>query len=226
MSLPPPRALLFDLDGTLVDTVGIRVQAWLAAFVEVGLRPDPETVGRLMGSDGRFVAREAARSVGRTLEPAEAEALDHRAGALFGQLNREPRALPGATALLAHLDRVGLPWAVATSSRPEQVHASVDALGQDHQPRVTDGSRVAHAKPAPDLLLSAAKEMEVPLAGTWYVGDSTWDMQAAVASGMVPVGVTTGAVDAVALRAAGARLCVSSLGELLAVLERAGPTDG
>jgi HAD superfamily hydrolase (TIGR01509 family) len=222
VSLLPPRALLFDLDGTLVDTVAIRVEAWLAAFAEVGIRPRHDVVGRLMGSDGRFVAREAARLLGGTLNPEAAKALDHRAGALFGQLNASPRALPGVTALLRHLDHLGLPWAIATSSRPEQVQASIDALGLGHQPMVADGSHVAHAKPAPDLLLGAARQMGLEPSGIWYVGDSVWDMQAAVAAGMGPVGVTTGAVDAAALREAGARLCVASLGELQAILDPAG----
>lgn len=221
MRIPAPRALLFDLDGTLVDTVPVRVEAWLTAFAEQGIRPEPGTVGRLMGSDGRFVAREVGRSVGRRLAPEEAEALDHRAGAIFGQLNASPRALPGAAALLRHLDRLGLPWAVATSSRPEQVQASIDVLGLARPPMVADGSHVAHAKPAPDLLLGAARLMGLEPSGLWYVGDSTWDMQAAVAAAMLPVGVTTGAVDAAALRAAGARLCVPSLVELRAALDGA-----
>ena len=92
---------------------------------------------------------------------------------------------------------------------------SVEALRLPRQPLIVDGSRVEHAKPAPDLLLVAAQELGVDPAEAWCVGDSTWDMRAAVAAGMVPIGVTTGAVGARALLDAGARVTISTLRELM-----------
>jgi HAD superfamily hydrolase (TIGR01509 family) len=134
-------------------------------------------------------------------------------------LNQDPRPLPGAHELLEYLDQRRMRWAIATSSRRAQVANSVAALRLPREPTVVDGSAVAHAKPAPDLLLQAARELDVEPSATWYVGDSTWDMRAAVAAGMVPIGVTDGAaVDAGALRAAGARIAVKGLRELLAGL--------
>ena len=109
-------------------------------------------------------------------------------------------------------------WAIATSSRPEQVGASVDALGLSRRPAVIDGSHVAHAKPAPDLLLHAARELGVDLARTWYVGDSVWDMQAARAARMPAIGVATGAASVRDLEQAGASLTVKSLAELARLL--------
>ena len=101
---------------------------------------------------------------------------------------------------------------LATSSRAEQVAVSIAALGLSVRPRVVDGSRVAHAKPAPDLLLLAAEELAADPAATWYVGDATWDMRAAVAAGMVPIAVLAGAaVDEVALRSAGASIVLRTL---------------
>ena len=82
-------------------------------------------------------------------------------------------------------------------------------------PLIVDGTHVAHAKPAPDLLLLAASRLEVDPADCWYVGDATWDMLAAVAAGMPAIGVTTGAVDAATLFAAGAGRVVASLAELV-----------
>jgi phosphoglycolate phosphatase-like HAD superfamily hydrolase len=117
------------------------------------------------------------------------------------------------------LDSIGLRWAIATSSRREQVATSVAALHLPREPRIVDGSSVEHAKPEPDLLLLAARELGVDDAGCWYVGDSVWDMQAARAAGQLPVGILAGAaVDAEALTAAGAIAVLGSLDELLPLL--------
>jgi HAD superfamily hydrolase (TIGR01509 family) len=201
---PLPSAVLFDLDGTLVDTVATRARAWMEVFDELGIAYDEGHVGDLMGADGTRVAREVAEAAGRALDDAEALDIDHRAGAAFSRLNRDPAALPGVRDLLADLDRRSIPWAIATSSRPDQVQASVAALGLERPPTITDGSHVRHAKPAPDLLLAAAEQAGMEPATTWYVGDSRWDMLAAVAAGMVALGVATGATDEPTLRASGA----------------------
>jgi HAD superfamily hydrolase (TIGR01509 family) len=212
--LPRPAAIVFDLDGTLVDTVETRIRAWLDVFEEEGIAAHRDQVARLIGSDGRRLAREVAAAAGIPLEPGRAEAIDARCGDLFAVLNRDPQVLPGATLLLGRLATAGVPWAIATSSRREEVTASVDALHLARPPLIVDGTHVAHAKPAPDLLLLAAQELNTDPKGCWYVGDATWDVRASLAAGMVPIGVTTGAADAETLRAAGARRVVASLVEL------------
>jgi HAD superfamily hydrolase (TIGR01549 family) len=206
-----PSAVLFDLDGTLVDTVGTRARAWMEVFDELGVAYDEDHVRSLMGADGRYVAREVMAEAGRAIDEAEAVDIDHRAGAAFSRLNTEPRAVAGAAPLLELLDALGIRWAIATSSRPDQVMASVDALGLPHRPAITDGSHVRHAKPEPDLLLAAAEQIGMEAPSTWYVGDSRWDMMAAKAAGMVPIGVATGATDEPTLRASGARLAFPDL---------------
>jgi pyrophosphatase PpaX len=211
---PRPAAVIFDLDGTLVDTVEARITAWLAVFDEQGIPADRGNVAALIGADGRRLAREVASAAGITLEDGRDEAIDSRCGEIFAELNAQPRPLPGVDDLLERIEAAGVPWAIATSSRREQVAPSVDALGLSHPPLIVDGSHVERAKPAPDLLLLAARELHEEPARCWYVGDATWDMLAASAAGMIPVGVTSGAADAVALRAAGARWVVASLAEL------------
>ena len=141
--------------------------------------------------------------------------IDERCGQLFAELNREPAVLPGAADLLGRLDAAGIAWAIATSSRREQVSASVDALHLSTAPLIVDGTHVAHAKPAPDLLLLTASRLGADPARCWYIGDATWDMLACVAAGMPAIGVTTGAVDAAALIGAGAALVVASLAEIV-----------
>lgn len=216
--LPPPRAVVCDLDGTLVDTVPTRIEAWLATFASVGLPADRGHVASLIGSDGKWLAERVAERAGRQLDPVEAERIDRLAGERYDALNTDPRPLPGAVKFVAGLDAAGVPWAVATSSRPAQVSVSVAALHLAHEPIVIDGLAVDRAKPAPDLLEAAATRLGVAAAECWCVGDSRWDMLAAVAAGMRPVGVTTGAATADDLRSAGAATVVGRLDELLGQL--------
>ncbi|HXR26610.1 MAG TPA: HAD family hydrolase [Candidatus Baltobacteraceae bacterium] len=220
--LPDPRALLFDLDGTVVDTVPVRIGAWVAALQEAGIPADRAQVAELVGSDGRVLARQIASRAGRQLSDDEAERLDHRAGELHEAANVDPRPLPGARELLLGLTGSPIRWAIATSSRRAQVRTSVEALHLMRRPIVVDGTHVAQAKPAPDLLLLAARRLSVAPESCWYVGDARWDMLAAVAAGMVPVGVTSGAADARTLRAAGAAAVVPDLTPITADLRRRG----
>ena len=213
--LPLPEAILFDLDGTLVDTVETRIQAWLAALEEAGFPTTHERLGPLIGLDGKRLAREIAALAGVTLDDARTETIDQRSGEIYERLNHSPRALAGVRELVAAIEARGLRWAIATSSRKAQVETSVNALGLETEPKIVDASHVEHAKPEPDLLLRAAEELEVDPTRCWYVGDSTWDMVASVAAAMVPIGVTAGAaVTDEALRGAGARVVVGSLLEL------------
>jgi HAD superfamily hydrolase (TIGR01509 family) len=220
--LPQPDAVVFDLDGTLVDTVERRIESWMRVFAEEGIAADRREVAALIGADGKHVARVVAKASGASMDDARAEAVDRRAGEHYDELNIDPLPLPGAHVLLEALDASPLRWAIATSSRRDQTTASIAALRLDDPPRIVDGSHVEHAKPAPDLLLRAAEELGVDPERTWYVGDATWDMRAAVAAGMPAIGVTTGAVDADALRAGGARLVVRSLEELHETMLAAG----
>jgi HAD superfamily hydrolase (TIGR01509 family) len=121
-------------------------------------------------------------------------------------------------AFLRTLEEASIPWAIATSSRPEQVSVSVAALALAREPLVVDGLAVERAKPEPDLLMAAAERLGVAASACWCVGDSRWDALAAVAAGMVPVGVTTGAASADDLRQAGAAAVVDQVDALVSAL--------
>jgi HAD superfamily hydrolase (TIGR01509 family) len=219
-SLPTPEGLIFDLDGTLVDTVGARIAGWITALAEAGIEAAGDEIAPKIGMDGRRLAREVATTRGRTLDAHATEAIDHAAGAAFDELNREPTPLPGLDELMARIDASGVPWVIATSSRREQVSTSVASLGLRKPPTIVDGSHVEHAKPAPDLLLLASERLGVAPQRCWSIGDSTWDMLASAAAGMTPVGVLAGSVVTEKdLRHAGARTVVSTLAELATLLE-------
>jgi HAD superfamily hydrolase (TIGR01509 family) len=213
-SLPRPDAILFDLDGTLVDTVSTRIDAWTQALEASGFPTTRDQLAPMIGLDGRRLAREVAAQAGRPIDEQQSEEIDKLSGEIYERLNR-PRPLPGVTRIVAAIEAAGIPWAIATSSRKDQVKTSVDALDLEHEPSIIDASHVKNAKPEPDLLLYAAKELETDPGRCWYVGDSTWDMVSAVAAGMVAIGVTSGsAVGGDALRSSGAAAVVDTLADL------------
>jgi pyrophosphatase PpaX len=218
--LPLPAAVLFDLDGTLVDTVQTRISSWEQALADAGLPTGRDRIAPLIGLDGKRLASEIAALAGRPIDDARAEEIDRESGEIYERLNLAPRPLPGLGRLVAELERRGIRWAIATSSRKDQVGTSVDALGLRGEPTIVDASHVEHAKPEPDLLLLAAEQLSIEPAACWYVGDATWDMVSAVAAGMIAIGVTAGsAVDAATLRGAGAAAVVGTLEEIAEVFE-------
>ncbi len=217
--LPRPAAVLFDLDGTLVDTVETRIDAWIEALEAAELPTTRDRLGPLIGVDGKRLAREIAALAGAPIDDHRAEEIDRRSGEIYERLNSAPVALPGVRAVVDAIEAKGLAWSIATSSRRDQVATSVAALGLDGEPSIVDASHVEHAKPEPDLLLLAAEQLGIDPARCWYIGDSTWDMAAAVAAGMIPIGVTVGAaIDAAALRGAGAAVVVETLDEIAVAL--------
>lgn len=217
-SMGAPSALIFDLDGTLVDTVGTRVESWMETFPDYGINPDAAYLAPMMGYDGQLLAGMVAEHYGVEIGPGVDAEIDIAAGMRFRELNAQPRVLPGAVEIVAALEQRGLPWAIATSSLPSDARTSVAALALASPPVICDGADVEHAKPAPDLLLKAAGLLGIDPGVVWYVGDSRWDMIAATAAGMTPIAVLTGATDEATLREDGAAAVYPTLQELLGVL--------
>lgn len=218
--LPLPKAVLFDLDGTLVDTVEHRISAWEETLGAAGFPTTRGELAPLIGLDGKRLAREVAALAGRPINEARSEEIDRVSGEVYERLNHAPRPLPGIGRLIDEIERRQIAWAIATSSRKEQVATSVAALGLAQEPTIVDASHVEHAKPEPDLLLLAARELGVEPGVCWYVGDSTWDMVSAVAAGMIAIGVTAGsAVNVSTLEGAGAAVVMETLDDLAVSLE-------
>src|SRR2546421_7168532 len=126
-------SLIFDLDGTLVDTVYAHIFAWQRALAEAGMPIDGWRIHRRIGMSGGLFTRAVARELGRPLEAGEVEAIQTRHGELFRELLPERRPLPGAVELLAELRETGIPHGIATSGRRPEIDASLEALGLDEE---------------------------------------------------------------------------------------------
>jgi HAD superfamily hydrolase (TIGR01509 family) len=215
-------ALIFDLDGTLVDTVYAHVFSWQLALAEAGMAIDGWRIHRRIGMSGGLFARAVAREAGRQLGPEEVEAIQARHGALFRELLRERRALPGAVEVLATLRELGVPHAIATSGRRPEIDGSLAALGVPEGMVVVERGDVRRAKPEPDLFRAAQERLGVGAEECFVVGDAVWDLLAARRAGMLSIGVLTGGYGSDELATAGAYRVYRDAAELHASLDELG----
>ena len=216
------RALIFDLDGTLVDTVYPHVYAWQRALAEAGMPLDGWRIHRKIGMSGGLFTRAVAREIGRELSAQEAEAVQQRHGEIFRELEPTRRALPGAAALLGRLRAEGVPHGIATSGRRPEIDASLEALGAPADMVVVARGDVARAKPGPDLFLTCADRLDVEPEDTYVVGDAVWDLLAARRARMLSVGLLTGGYGEAELGAAGAFRVYRDAAELDVSLDELG----
>jgi HAD superfamily hydrolase (TIGR01509 family) len=219
-------ALIFDLDGTLVDTVYAHVFAWQRALLETGHPVDGWRIHRRIGMSGGLFARAVAREIGRTLTDEETEALQNRHGEIFREIQPDRRPLPGAVELLASLRRNGVVHGIATSGRRPEIDQSLVALGVPENMVVVERGDVLRAKPEPDLFLACQERLGVAINQCYVVGDAVWDLLAARRAGMLSVGVLTGGYGEDELRAAGAFRVYRDAAELLDSLDELGIAIG
>jgi HAD superfamily hydrolase (TIGR01549 family) len=198
------HALIFDLDGTLVDTVYAHVFAWQRALAEAGMAIDGWRVHRRIGMSGGLFTRAVARELGRAISQQEAEALQRRHGELFTQFLPDRRPLPGAVELLRFLRSVQIPHGIATSGRRPVINVSLEVLGVGTETVVIDRGNVARAKPEPDLFFACQQRLGVRVDECFVVGDAIWDLLAARRAGMLSVGLLSGGYGEDELSRAGA----------------------
>jgi HAD superfamily hydrolase (TIGR01549 family) len=216
------RALIFDLDGTLIDTVYAHVFAWQRALAEAGLPIEGWRIHRRIGMSGGLFTRAVARELGRPLSDAEVEEIQRRHGELFRELVPERRPLPGAVDLLAHLREAAVPFGIATSGRRPEIDASLEILGVGADVVVVERGDVLRAKPEPDLFLACQERMGVEIRDVTVVGDAVWDLLAARRAGMLSVGLLTGGYGEDELGRAGAFRVYRDPAELNASLDELG----
>jgi HAD superfamily hydrolase (TIGR01509 family) len=215
-------ALIFDLDGTLIDTVYAHVFAWQRALAEAGLPIDGWRIHRRIGMSGGLFTRAVARELGRPLSDREVESMQARHGELFRELLPERRPLPGAIELLAELRMLGVAHGIATSGRRPEIDASLEALGLGEETIVVERGDVLRAKPEPDLFLACADKLGIPPSSCYVVGDAVWDLLAARRAGMLSVGLLSGGYGEDELTRAGAFRVYRDASELRESLDELG----
>ena len=219
-------ALLFDLDGTLVDSVYQHVLAWRDAQQDEGLDLSVWRIHRRIGMSGGLFLKALERELGMSLSEGQAERLGQlHATALLGRLE-QIRPLPGARELLTTLSSMRVPWAIATSGAEKTARPTLAMLGVPEGTPIVTRDQVAYAKPNPDLFIAAAERLGVPLGDCFVVGDSIWDLLAAQRAGSLGVGVLSGGYGREELEQAGAYRVYEDPADLLAHLDELGIRAG
>ena len=215
-------AFVFDLDGTLVDSVYQHVLAWRTALEAEGIVLAAWRIHRRIGMSGGLMARAILRETGRPFAAEDAGRLQRAHEVAYRDQMGSVRPLPGAHALLSELSAERVPWAIATSGKRSAAGPTVDLLGLDQPPVLVARDEVPHAKPDPDLFIAAAGHLGVDVADTTIVGDSIWDMLAAVRARSLGVGLLAGGSGEDELLRAGAMRVYNDPADLLTHLDEVG----
>lgn len=219
-------AFLFDLDGTLIDSVYQHVIAWRLALADCGIELAVWKIHRRIGMSGGLFVNALLRELGYPLDPDVTQRIGDLHAAHFATLADQVRPLPGAIELLRTLTETGVPWAIATSGQMRSARHGLDMLGVlDGPAPIITRDLVRYAKPDPDLFLAAAEELDVPIQSSWVIGDSIWDLLAARRAFALGVGFRSGGYGGDELREAGAYRVYDDPADLLSHLDEVGVRD-
>jgi HAD superfamily hydrolase (TIGR01509 family) len=219
-------AFLFDLDGTLVDSVYQHVLAWREALEKTGIELAVWRIHRRIGMSGGLLVNALLRETGHQVSAAEAAELQRLHAEAYARQIAQLRPLRGARELLAYLSQIGVPWAIATSSWRESAHPTLRLLEIKADATVITRDEVEHAKPNPDLFLAAAARLGFAAEDTVVVGDSVWDLLAARRARAMGVGLLSGGYGQDELERAGAYRVYQDPADLLNHLDEMGVRPG
>jgi len=221
-------AFLFDLDGTLVDSVYQHVLAWKEALDKEGVELSVWRIHRKIGMSGGLFANILLRETGLEITSERLARLREWHAEAFNRQHTQGsvRPLPGARELLAYLTAQDIPWAIATSGRMQTAARNLEALGVDPSkiPVVTR-DQVRHAKPDPDLFLAAAARLGVDIHHSLVIGDSVWDMLAAQRARALGVGLLSGGYGLAELQQSGAFRVYDDPADLLRNIDEVAARD-
>jgi len=215
-------AFLFDLDGTLVDSVYQHVLAWREALERCGIELAVWRIHRRIGMSGGLFVNALLRETGHSVTAEQAERLGQFHAEAYARQVAQVRPLPGAKDLLASLTKNDVPWAVATSGQMESTSKTLQVLGIGSEVPVITRDQVQHAKPDPDLFLAAAERLGVDIRASVVVGDSVWDLLAARRARALGVGLLSGGYGEEELERAGAYRVYQDPFDLLEHLDEVG----
>jgi HAD superfamily hydrolase (TIGR01549 family) len=216
-------AFLFDLDGTLVDSVYQHVLAWRDALEGAGIELSVWRIHRRIGMSGGLLVNALLRETATPITAEQVAHVQRLHTEAYARQAARVRPLPGARELLVYLTDRGVPWTIATSGHMQSARPVLEALGvdPDRVPVVTR-DQVLHAKPDPDLFLAAAERLNVDIQDSVVVGDSVWDLLAARRARALGVGVLSGGYGQDELQAAGAYRVYEDPADLLRHLDEVG----
>lgn len=221
--MPIRPSFLFDLDGTLVDSVYEHVLAWQEALTTEGIDLAVWRIHRRIGMSGGLFTNQLLRETKMEITPDRVERLNRLHAEAYQKFKGKIHPLPGARRLLDTLTEVRIPWAIATSGRMITAGQNLAALGVDPLTNVVvTRDDVKYAKPDPDLFLAAAARLDVPITSAVVVGDSIWDMLAARRCQALGVGLLSGGYRSDELERAGAYRVYEEPDDLLDHLDEVG----
>jgi HAD superfamily hydrolase (TIGR01509 family) len=216
-------AFIFDLDGTLVDSVYQHVLAWKQALDQEGIALSVWRIHRKIGMSGGLFTNMLLRETGQEISAEKVERLRRLHAEAYRRQAAQVQPLPGARELLAHLRQNGISSAIATSGRMETARINLMALGVDPaETPVVTRDQVQYAKPDPDLFITAAARLGVPVEASVVVGDAIWDMLGARRARAFGVGLLSGGYGQEELERAGAARVYQDPADLLYHLDEVG----
>jgi HAD superfamily hydrolase (TIGR01549 family) len=174
-----PPAMLFDLDGTLINSVYQHVLAWQEALTSAGIELSIWRLHRRVGMSGGLFVTALLRETGGTLSSDQIGELNQAHTEAYARRRDTVRPLPGARELLATLTERKVKWIIATSGTAASARPALDMLGLPSDTPLVTRDEVRHAKPDPDLFLAAAERISVDIGSAIVGGDSIWDLLAA-----------------------------------------------
>ena len=215
-------AFIFDLDGTLVDSVYQHVLSWREALECCGIELAVWRIHRRVGMSSGLFANALLRETGHPVTSELAEQLQRAHADAYARQVGQVRPLPGTKDLLGLLAGQGIPWAIATSGRIDSARPTLEHLGVGRDVPVITRDQVQHAKPDPDLFVAAADRLKVDVAATIVVGDSVWDQLAARRARALGIGLLSGGYGQDELERAGAYRVYQDPLDLLRHLDEVG----
>ncbi|HEV3199147.1 MAG TPA: HAD family hydrolase [Bryobacteraceae bacterium] len=217
-----PPAFLFDLDGTLIDSVYQHVLAWREALEHTGMELSVWRIHRRIGMSGGLFLNALLRETGGKPSSVDVDRLQRLHAEAYKRLASWVRPLPGARELLKFLADAHVPHAIATSGRLDTARSGLEMLGVDPGLPVITRDLVRFAKPDPDLFLTAADRLGMDIHNCIVVGDSVWDLLAAQRARALPVGLLSGGYGQEELERAGAYRVYQDPRDLLDHLDEVG----
>ncbi len=218
----PQPAFLFDLDGTLIDSVYQHVIAWREALEQVGVNLAVWKIHRRIGMSGGLFVAALRRELRAELDEETLARLPDLHAEAYTRHYPGVRPLAGATELLARLDEEGIPWAIATSGAERTAGKARSLLGLPEDTPMVTRDLVRYAKPDPDLFVTAAALIEVDIRDSLVVGDSVWDLLAARRAGALGIGLLSGGYGREELVHAGAFRVYEDPADMLEHLDEIG----